>query len=74
MQVTPVNNLNVNGLNTTIKNQIMAKWIKIRKTHMNAAYKRFILYLKRPIYLHWRNEKNDILFKWKWKECPGRNA
>lgn len=33
MQVIPVNNLNVNGLNTIIKNQIMAKWIKIRKTH-----------------------------------------
>lgn len=49
---TPVNNLNINGLNTTIKNQRMAKWIKIRKTYMNAAYKRFILDLKRPIYLN----------------------
>ena len=30
-------NLNVNILNTTIKNQRMVKWIKIRKTHMNVA-------------------------------------
>ena len=29
---------------------------------MNAAYKRLILDLKRPIYLNWRNEKKKKVF------------
>ena len=65
--------LNVNALNSLTKEPRRAEWIKKKKTHIYAAYKRLASDLTTHTNWKWGDRKRYSC-KWKSKESQGSNS